>query len=90
MLETEMKEQALNGISNDPLTYTRRYLLEMTDLVQNILGLIGSKFLLFYNNSIGSLFDSSELMYSTLYSLPNIPDCRIRFWIRRTWFVIII
>lgn len=88
MLETEIKEQTSNGNSNDPLAYTRRYLLELTDLVQNILGLIGSKFsthFYIYPGSIGFSFDASELMCATLFSIANVPDCRIRFWIRRTW-----
>lgn len=63
----------------------------MIDLIQNILGLIGSKFFAhFYYNSIDLSINTSELICDTLYSISNVPDYHLRFWIRRTWFIIII
>lgn len=95
MLETELKEQTSES-PNDALNFLRRYIFEMGELVQSVLGLMGAKlFTHFYQmdnivNGVGSgggsgFYSTSDLLVSTLDNMECVPDCRLRFWIRRTW-----
>lgn len=82
MLETETKEPSSSPNSSDDLiNFMRKYLVEITELVQNLLGQVGARL----NKDLFNIPNLSEMLLGTLYSIEDVPDYRIRFWIRKTW-----
>ncbi|KAL7080574.1 hypothetical protein ACQ4LE_000437 [Meloidogyne hapla] len=79
--------QFSNGYGSQEVSmFMRKFIVEISDLVQSILGLFFFKFPL----NIYSINDSTELITGTLYSTDNrILNFRLRFWIRKTWSRII-
>lgn len=82
MLETDTKEaSSAPNSTDDSINFLRKYLAEITDLVQDLLGQLGARLYRdFYD-----IPNTSEMLMCTLYSIEHVPDYRIRFWIRRTW-----
>jgi len=60
----------------------KKIFLQISDLIQSILGLFFFKFPL----NIYSINNSTELITGTLYAIENVPNFRLRFWLRRAWF----
>uniref|UniRef100_A0A914MXI5 Exportin-5 C-terminal domain-containing protein n=1 Tax=Meloidogyne incognita TaxID=6306 RepID=A0A914MXI5_MELIC len=63
----------------------KKIFLQISDLIQSILGLFFFKFPL----NIYSINNSTELITGTLYAIDNVPNFRLRFWLRRAWSRII-
>jgi hypothetical protein len=61
----------------------RRFFNDVSDMVQNIVGLCGSK--LYYD--FYALPDSQKLIEAAFTSADRLPDHRLRFWIKRAWLV---
>lgn len=74
--------QAANGNGGaDMVLFLRKFISEISDLVQSIIGAICARF----PNNVYSLPNASELMTGTLYAVESVPNFRLRFWIRKTW-----
>uniref|UniRef100_A0A915EI34 Exportin-5 n=1 Tax=Ditylenchus dipsaci TaxID=166011 RepID=A0A915EI34_9BILA len=70
-----------NGSDHQPTHFLRRFLVELTEIAQSLIGLVGAKF----HWDFYDLPDLSNMMLSTLLSIESVPDIRLRFWIKRTW-----
>nr|CAD2138907.1 unnamed protein product [Meloidogyne enterolobii] len=78
--------QFSNGYGNQEIAmFMRKFIVEISDLIQSILGLFFFKFPL----NIYSINNSTELITGTLYAIENVPNFRLRFWLRRAWSRII-
>uniref|UniRef100_A0A914N402 Uncharacterized protein n=1 Tax=Meloidogyne incognita TaxID=6306 RepID=A0A914N402_MELIC len=72
--------QFSNGYGNQEIAmFMRKFIVEISDLIQSILGLFFFKFPL----NIYSINNSTELITGTLYAIDNVPNFRLRFWLRR-------
>jgi hypothetical protein len=58
--------------------------LKISDLIVSIIGLIFVRF----PNNIYSIPNASELISGTLCAIEYVPSFRLRFWIRKTWFLL--
>lgn len=79
-LDVEESQNA-NSIQHDAIAHMRRFFTEVGDLVQNIVGLAGSRL---YHDFYG-LADAQKLIECTFANADMIPDFRLRFWIKRAW-----
>jgi hypothetical protein len=61
----------------------RRFFTEVGDLVQNIVGAVGNRL----HHDFYSLSDSQKLIECAFVGADQIPDFRLRFWIKRAWYV---
>uniref|UniRef100_A0A183CH17 Transmembrane protein n=1 Tax=Globodera pallida TaxID=36090 RepID=A0A183CH17_GLOPA len=70
------------GISTtDSTIFMRRFIREITDLIQSIVGLVCARFYRdFY--AISDVADAIERVH---VGIECVPDFRFRFWIKRTW-----
>jgi hypothetical protein len=81
IMETVEQPSPINPLTADSAFHLRRFIGEITEYVQSIVGYIGTKLRFdFY-----SMPNVTEMMLSTTYSIETIPDFRVRFWIKRTW-----
>lgn len=70
-----------NYVQNDAITHMRRFFNDVGDMVQNIVGLCGSKL----HHDFYALQDSQKLIESAFSNADRLPDHRVRFWIKRAW-----
>ncbi|CAD5235033.1 unnamed protein product [Bursaphelenchus xylophilus] len=73
------------SISPEPVTQMRRFLFDIGDFVQNIIGLTGNKM----SRDFYSLSDASSLIQSVFINAECVPDYRLRYWVKRAWSHII-
>ncbi|KAI1724053.1 exportin 1-like protein [Ditylenchus destructor] len=64
-----------------PLYFMRRFLHDLTEIMQKLFGFFGSKL----GAELYTLPSASQLLHSLLYSVEYVPDIRLRHWIRRAW-----
>jgi exportin-5 len=81
VMEAEEQENPTETTPFNPSDRLRRYISDITDMIQSIIGLCGSKlFFDFY-----SLQNIQTFFRSLVMDLDLIIDFRLRYWIRRTW-----
>ncbi|CAD5227458.1 unnamed protein product [Bursaphelenchus okinawaensis] len=73
------------AISPEPVTQMRRFLFDIGDFVQNIVGLTGQKM----SRNFYSLPDASSMIQSVFINADCVPDYRLRYWVKRAWSHII-
>uniref|UniRef100_A0A914H404 Golgi SNAP receptor complex member 2 n=1 Tax=Globodera rostochiensis TaxID=31243 RepID=A0A914H404_GLORO len=80
--ESSQSSGTNGGISTtDSTIFMRRFIREITDLIQSIVGLVCARFYRdFY--AISDVADAIERVY---VGIECVPDFRFRFWIKRTW-----
>uniref|UniRef100_A0AC35FWD0 Importin N-terminal domain-containing protein n=1 Tax=Panagrolaimus sp. PS1159 TaxID=55785 RepID=A0AC35FWD0_9BILA len=74
-------QEPTESTSFNPTDRLRRFISDITDMIQSIIGLCGSK--LFYD--FYSLSNIQQFFRSCVMDLDLIIDFRLRYWIRRTW-----
>ncbi|KAI6191517.1 Exportin-5 [Aphelenchoides bicaudatus] len=79
-LDVEESQTATNA-QQDGVAHMRKFFTEVGDLVQNIVGLVGSKL----HHNFYDLADSQKLIECAFSNADHIPDFRLRFWIKRAW-----
>ena len=59
----------------------RRFLSDIADSVQNIVGLVGVRF----GRDFYALEDANALVEAAFLNADMLPDYRLRYWIKRAW-----
>lgn len=73
------------SVETDAINSMRRFLVDIGDTVQTIIGHVGAKM----SASFYSLPDAAELVQGTFLNANYVPDYRLRFWIKRAWTKVI-
>lgn len=82
-MDTTEPPSTTNTLQADSTFHLRRFVGDVTDTVQAIVGYVGSKLY----RDFYSLPNASELMMATMLSIEHVPDFRVRFWVKRGWSV---
>ncbi|KAL3096921.1 hypothetical protein niasHS_002637 [Heterodera schachtii] len=83
----EFESSQTNGAKNggisttDSTIFMRRFIREITDLTQSIVGLICARF----SRDFYAISDAAEAIGRVHVGIEYVPNFRIRFWIKRTW-----
>ncbi|KAI6244084.1 Exportin-5 [Aphelenchoides fujianensis] len=68
-------------VEYDAIAYMRRFITDVNDCVQNIIGQVGQRLAAdFYK-----LDDAPALVESAFLNAEYLPDFRLRFWLKRAW-----